>query len=192
MDFNECPGDTSIAYWHMSRSWIASSILKHPNNRISPEKKMYGRPGLTTQGSTEPARSAAGRTKARLFRKYKQAAAFLFILPVLALCHFRGIRMQVTCLWHDSRLVSTTNHNHDEFLFLHSFRAVEWLQLSKIEIILTIPRELVGDLRIGTTDGPRSSYTCKTFHFPFSSLCGFLCGNVASLCFTYFDYLVLL
>jgi hypothetical protein len=62
-DFNKRSEISSIAYWRISQSWI---VLPHIflNNRTSPEKPVE-RPLLTTQGSMETARSAAGRRKAR-------------------------------------------------------------------------------------------------------------------------------
>jgi hypothetical protein len=63
MDFNKRRETPLIAYWQISRSWI---VLSHNSWIIEPaQRNPYERPRLTTQGSMETARSAAGRRKAR-------------------------------------------------------------------------------------------------------------------------------
>jgi hypothetical protein len=63
----------------------SSSLTFFLNNRTA-QRNPYERPGLTTQGSMETARSAAGRRKARYFRKHKQAAALSFCCLLRPLC----------------------------------------------------------------------------------------------------------
>jgi hypothetical protein len=94
MDFKKRRETSSIAHWRISRSWTA---LPHffLNNRTA-QRNPYERPGLTSHGSMETARSAAGRRKDRWFRKHEQLS---FLLPSLHMCHLFGIRSLVSWTW---------------------------------------------------------------------------------------------
>jgi hypothetical protein len=92
MDFNKRRETSAIAYRLISWSWIVLPqffwIIE------SAQKKKYEKTWLPTQESMETAWSAADRRKARLFKKYKHAAALLFFIACSALFAYMSL------VWH--------------------------------------------------------------------------------------------
>jgi hypothetical protein len=114
-----------IAYGQISRSWIA---LSHMFLIIaSAQRNMCERPRLTTQRSMEPARSAAGRRKARLVRSSSKQQSCFFSLPAVSSLYscysfgfgdHRGCCLGPVTLVGGQYLEMQINNAHGEYIYM--------------------------------------------------------------------------